>query len=150
MALPAVRERLWGFGRAVSAESLVARPAAVDGIAAVLADARARGLTVGPRGAGQSYGDAALNADAVSLDLTALDRILAWDPASGVARVEPGVTIGRLWQATIADGWWPPVVPGTMRTTIGGAVAMNIHGKNNWTLGPIGDHVRALDLSKIH
>jgi len=146
MPLPAARQRLWGWGRAVSAESWVVRPASVEQVAEAFAEARARGLTVGPRGAGQSYGDAALNDGAVTLDLTALDRILAWDPASGVVRVEPGVSIGRLWRATLADGWWPPVVPGTMRTTLGGGVAMNIHGKNNWRAGPIGDHVRSFDL----
>jgi FAD/FMN-containing dehydrogenase len=146
MILPAARERVWGWGRAVSAESWVARPTAVAQIADVFAAARARRLTVGPRGAGQSYGDASLNDGAISLDLTALDRILAWDPATGVVRAEPGASIRALWRATLADGWWPPVVSGTMRTTLGGGVAMNIHGKNNWKVGPIGDHVRAFDL----
>src|SRR5262249_55056115 len=94
----------------------------------------------------QSYGDAALNGGNVCLDLSGLDRILAWDPARGVARVEPGVTIGQLWRHTIGDGWWPYVVPGTMFASLGGCAAMNIHGKNNWKVGTIGEHILEVEL----
>ena len=48
---------------------------------------------------------------------------------------------------TIADGWWPPVVTGTMEPTIGGALAMNVHGKNNWCRGTMGEHCLELDLT---
>jgi FAD/FMN-containing dehydrogenase len=56
------------------------------------------------------------------------------------------VTVERLWQYVLGDGWWPPVVTGTMRITIGGGAAMNVHGKNAWKMGPIGDHILAFDL----
>jgi decaprenylphospho-beta-D-ribofuranose 2-oxidase len=46
-----------------------------------------------------------------------------------------------LWQRVEPDGWWPPVVSGTMRTTLGGCLSANIHGKNNFKMGPIGEHV---------
>ncbi|MGE5249449.1 MAG: FAD-binding protein, partial [Bacteroidota bacterium] len=36
---------------------------------------------------------------------------------------------------------WPPVVSGTMFTTLGGCLAANVHGKNNFKAGPIGEHV---------
>ncbi len=106
----------------------------------------APGRSVGLRGAGRSYGDASLNAEGISLDLTRMKRILAWDPQTGVISVEPGVTIQQLWQYTIEDGWWPHVVSGTMFPTLGGAAAMNIHGKNNWKVGPIGDHIQEFEI----
>jgi hypothetical protein len=43
------------------------------------------------------------------------------------------VTLKQLWQHVIGDGWWPYVVSGTMFPTVGGAAAMNIHGKNHLT-----------------
>jgi decaprenylphospho-beta-D-ribofuranose 2-oxidase len=145
--MPAERlERVWAWGGASSAMGWVYRPSTIDGIRDVLSLARARGLSVGLRGGGRSYGDASLNAEQIVLDLTRMNRILDWDPAGGVIRVEPGVTIRQLWQYAIEDGWWPPVVPGTMFVTLGGAVGMNIHGKNNWRMGPIGDHVREVEL----
>jgi decaprenylphospho-beta-D-ribofuranose 2-oxidase len=145
--LPAERlERVEGWGMSASALSYVYRPVDADGICAVFDHARRSGRPVGLRGAGRSYGDASLNAEGISLDLTRMRRILAWNPQTGVIRVEPGVTIRDLWQYTIEDGWWPPVVSGTMFPTLGGAAAMNIHGKNNWKVGPIGDHILEFEL----
>ncbi len=145
--LPAERlERVEGWGMSASALSYVYRPVDADGICAVFDHARRSGRPVGLRGAGRSYGDASLNAEGISLDLTRMRRILAWNPQTGVVRVEPGVTIRDLWQYTIEDGWWPAVVSGTMFPTLGGAAAMNIHGKNNWKVGPIGDHILEFEL----
>ncbi len=145
--LPADRfERVPSWGGATSAMSWVYRPTTVDGLCEVLARARAERLSVGLRGAGQSYGDAATNAENVCLDTSRMTRILEWDPSTGRIRVEPGVTIRQLWQYTIEDGWWPPVVSGTMQTSVGGAAAMNIHGKNNWKAGTIGEHVEDFEL----
>src|SRR5690606_7718853 len=98
------------------------------------------------RGAGRSYGDASLNNEQVILDLTRMRRILRWSPKEGIATVEPGVTIQQLWEYTIEDGWWPPVVSGTMFTTYGGIAGMNIHGKNCFQVGTIGDHLQEFDL----
>jgi decaprenylphospho-beta-D-ribofuranose 2-oxidase len=55
--------------------------------------------------------------------------------------VEPGLTLCQLWQTVLPAGWWPPVVSGTMTTTLGGCLGANIHGKNAFRMGPIGEHV---------
>jgi decaprenylphospho-beta-D-ribofuranose 2-oxidase len=93
------------------------------------------------RGAGRSYNDAALNGGGIILDLSAMNKILDWDPSMGLVRCEPGVTLEQLWQRVEPEGWWPPVVSGTMRTTLGGCLSANIHGKNNFRMGTIGEHV---------
>ncbi|MBY0279394.1 FAD-binding oxidoreductase [Candidatus Binatia bacterium] len=141
-----MREILSGWGRALAGACRVFRPSTEDGVRAVLDLARRTDASVGLRGAGQSYGDASLNTAQVVLDVSRMTRILSWDPGRGVIRVEPGVTIRQLWQYVLEDGWWPPVVPGTSHVSLGGAVAMNVHGKNNWKSGPIGDHVREIVL----
>ena len=134
----------WGMNR--SSLAFVHRPTTVERARQVLVAATEQGVTVAPRGAGCSYGDASLNAENVVLDMTRMNRILAWDPNSGRIAVEPGVTVRQLWQFCIEDGWWPPVVPGTMAVTIGGGAGMNYHGKNNFKVGPIGDHIIEFDL----
>ena len=88
-----------------------------------------------------------MNAEGVVLDLTRMNRILDWNPDTGVISVEPGVTIQQLWQYTIEDGWWPAVVPGTMYPTMGGCAGMDIHGKNNFKVGPFGDHILDFDIA---
>jgi decaprenylphospho-beta-D-ribofuranose 2-oxidase len=138
-------ERIDAWGRASSVVSYVFRPTTTDGIRRVFDRARRAGVTVGLRGGGYSYGDAPVNAERVTLDLSRMKRILDWDPESGVISVEPGVTIEQLWRYTLGDGWWPAVVPGTMFPTIGGCLGMNVHGKNNVHAGTFGDHVLAFE-----
>ncbi len=134
-------QKLTGFGRAHGSLGYLYRPTHVEQINEIFALARQNGLSIGLRGAGRSYGDAALNSGQIVLDMQRMNRILAWNPETGIIRIEPGVTIQQLWQYTIEDGWWPAVVPGTMAPTIGGCLAMNVHGKNNYRAGTFGDHV---------
>lgn len=139
-------EVLQGYGMRDKARCRVVRPRTADEIAAMFAATSAAGETVGLRGSGCSYGDAALNGGHVVLDLSQMNRILAWNPEVGEITVEPGVTIEKIWRNTLADGWWPPVVPGTMAVSVGGGAAANIHGKNNWRDGSFGEHILRFDL----
>jgi len=129
------------FGHSLRIQSYVLRPTRPEEIATAFHLARQHGLTVTARGAGRSYNDAALNGGGIVLDLSGMNRLLKWDPSSGELVAEPGVTLQQLWQQVEPDGWWPPVVSGTMFTTLGGCLAANIHGKNNFKMGPIGEHV---------
>lgn len=139
-------ERVEGFGRAVGAAGYVYRPSTLEALAATLGQAVREDRPVVLRGAGRSYGDAALGAEAVVLSLERMRRILAWDPATGIMDVEPGVSVRDAWRYALGDGWWPAVVPGTMMPTLAGCLAMNVHGKNNWARGTVGDACRELDL----
>jgi len=82
-----------------------------------------------------------VNAEQILLELTRMTRILDWNPETGKLTVEPGVTIRDIWRYIIGDGWWLPVVPGTAFPTIGGALGMNLHGKNQYKAGTLGEHV---------
>ncbi len=134
-------ERVDAWGMASHTMGYVFRPSTPEGLADVFDLARQTGQTVALRGGGNSYGDAFSNAEGIVLDLTRLTRILGWNPETGVIRLEPGVTIWQLWQYILEDGWWPPVVTGTAKTTVGGNAAMNTHGKNGWRMGTFGDHI---------
>lgn len=133
---------LENFGHSLRAPAYVYRPTSKDEIAEVFKTAKQKGLKVTARGAGRSYNDAALNSAGIVMDLTGMNKILAWNPETGLITAEPGVTLEKLWQVVLPDGWWPPVVSGTMTTTLGGCLGMNIHGKNNFKMGPIGEHVQ--------
>jgi FAD/FMN-containing dehydrogenase len=103
--------------------------------------AKKLGLTVTARGTGISYNNVSLNGGGIVLDMTGMNQILECDPTSGLVRCEPGVTLEGLWKRVEPAGWWPPVVSGTMKTTLGGCLSANIHGKNNFQKGTIGEHV---------
>lgn len=147
LPLPAERlEEVPAWGGACKAMGYVYRPSTIDGLRKVFDLARRSGHSVGLRGAGNSYGDATLNSESITLDLRRMNRILEWNPQTGRIQVEPGVTIAQLWQYVLEDGWWPTVVPGTSKPTIGGCAGMNIHGKNAWKVGTIGDHILEFEL----
>ena len=135
-----------GFGGSLRSLSRSVAPATVDELAAVFVAARAEGLQVSFRGAGRSYGDASLNTGGLSVDGRAMRRILSFDRERGILEAEGGVSIAEVWRHTLPQGWWPAVVPGTMFPTLAGSVAMNIHGKNCFKVGPFGNHVLELDL----
>lgn len=132
---------LGNFGRSLNAPAYHFQPKEGAEIAQVFELAKKYGLTIAPRGAGRSYNDAAINGGGIVLDLSLLTAILAWDAQTGIIRAEPGLTLELLWQKVLPDGWWSPVVSGTMKTTLGGCLGMNIHGKNNFKMGTIGEHV---------
>lgn len=132
---------LENFGHSLQAQAYLYSPTRADQIADLFHQARKSGQTITLRGAGRSYNDAALNGGGIVLRLQEMNRILEWNPATGTVTAEPGVTLQKLWQQVLPDGWWPPVVSGTMFTTLGGCLGANIHGKNNFKKGTIGEHV---------
>ena len=75
--------QLENFGHSLRAPSYRFRVKSTAEIEDVFRLARQHELTVTARGAGRSYNDAALNGGGIMLDLSALNQILEWDPASG-------------------------------------------------------------------
>lgn len=132
---------LGNFGRSLNVPAYYFQAKSTDELAQVFTLAKENGLRIAPRGAGRSYNDAAVSGGGIVLDLSLLTAILSWDAETGIIRAEPGLTLEKLWQHVLPDGWWPPVVSGTMKTTLGGCLGMNIHGKNNFKMGTIGEHV---------
>ena len=139
-------EYVEGWGMAVGGRARVLRPRSVDEIAQSMQIARADGVSLGLRGTGCSYGDASVNADGHVLDVSQMDRVLDWNPETGIIDLEAGVTLEKLWKHILPDGWWPKVVSGTMFPTVAGTSAMNIHGKNNFKVGTFGDNVIDFDI----
>jgi decaprenylphospho-beta-D-ribofuranose 2-oxidase len=84
--------------------------------------------------------------EAVAVDISRMNQILSWDRSTGVMEAQGGVTIEQVWRHALVDGWWPPVVSGTMYPTLAGALGMNIHGKNNPQAGTLGEHVQEISV----
>lgn len=97
-------------------------------------------------GNGRSYGDSCLPAGGALVDMRGLNRILAFDPGSGLLRAEAGVLLSDILAFVIPQGWFLPVTPGTQLVTLGGALANDVHGKNHHRAGTLGRHVTAFEL----
>ncbi|MEZ5316869.1 MAG: FAD-binding oxidoreductase [Vicinamibacterales bacterium] len=100
------------------------------------------------RGLARSYGDSSLPPPShpVVAGSVLADRLLAFDPATGLLRAEAGYALQDLIRTFLPRGWFTPVTPGTQYVTLGGMVAADVHGKNHHRDGTIGQHVRSLRL----
>ncbi len=98
-----------------------------------------------PRGLGRSYGDSALNPSGVILD-ERLNRLIGFDPATGVVECEAGTSLADLIAVFLPRGFFLPVTPGTKFVTVGGAIAADVHGKNHHRDGSFGNYVEKFTL----
>lgn len=103
-------------------------------------------VPLAPRGAGLNYCLASGGAGARSLDATAFNRIVAFDPATGRVVVEAGIRLGDLYRFTVPRGWLLPIMPGHPSITVGGCIGADIHGKNHCREGTFSNVVRSLTL----
>ena len=130
-----------GWGRVHRATGPLARPERASDLKAIIAEEPAPAI-----GMRRSYGDAGLVDDGIAIDMTRLDRVLEFDADTGVIHVEAGAQIGNLLAAFAPRGWLPPVMPGTGFATVGGGIAMDVHGKNHHHAGSFGQHILELTL----
>ena len=130
-----------GWGRALTASGQLARPERQSALAELVVDTPAPAI-----GNCRSYGDACLNDGGHAIDMTRLDRFLAFDAKTGVLTVEAGLSLGEIARLMAPRGWLPAVMPGTGFATVGGAIANDVHGKNHHGAGSFGQHVKAVTL----
>jgi FAD/FMN-containing dehydrogenase len=99
-----------------------------------------------PVGMGRSYGDSCLLKDGNLVLTTAMNRLLDFDPATGILTAEAGITLAQILDFCVPRGFFLPVSPGTKYVTLGGAIANDIHGKNHHVAGTFGNHVTQFEL----
>lgn len=80
------------------------------------------------------------------LSTRGLDRLLHFDPTTGLLRCESGVTLDQILKFSVPRGWFLPVTPGTKYVSVGGAIANDVHGKNHHVAGSFGNHVPRFEL----
>jgi len=97
-------------------------------------------------GLGRSYGDVCLLDGGTLLPTTAMNRLLAFDQATGLLTAESGLSLAQILDFAVPRGWFLPVSPGTKYVTLGGAIANDIHGKNHEAAASFGNHVPAFEL----
>ncbi|MHC3469210.1 FAD-binding and (Fe-S)-binding domain-containing protein [Streptomyces sp. 7R007] len=123
----------------------VVTPRDADDVAAVLEVCRTRGVPVVARGGGTSIAGQATGTGVV-LDFTRhMNRLLALDPGSRTAVVQPGLVLDRLQEAAAPHGLRFGPDPSTHgRCTLGGMIGNNSCGAHSVAWGTTADSVREL------
>jgi FAD/FMN-containing dehydrogenase len=137
--LTAVEQNLAGWSRNPVSRSSVYRPEHRPEVATLLRDLA--GQRVVARGRGTAYGDAALNDRATVIHTVRLTRFLEFDVEAGRITCEAGVPLRAIAELAIPRGWFLAVTPGTWKSTVGGCLACDVHGKNHHVAGSFSAHV---------
>lgn len=135
------------WGRVLSVPHEVAKPAFPNEIDGLLSRTNGRETTL-PVGLRRSYGDSIVNAHGRLIDMTRLDRFIAFDREAGIIRCDAGVSLSDLLDVIVPAGWFLPTTPGTRFVTLGGAIANDVHGKNHHSAGSFGCSVRSIVLQR--
>jgi decaprenylphospho-beta-D-ribofuranose 2-oxidase len=98
------------------------------------------------RGGGYAYSAASFGGGSCAIEMTAFNRLLAFDPEALTLKVEAGATLIDVFQWAMTKDLQIPVIPGYPLITIGGCIAADVHGKNPWRDGTFGDWVRAITI----
>ncbi len=135
-----------GFDRRPPAAVVV--PGTAEEVSAVVLAARDAGVSVVPRGAGTGLaGGTIACADAIVVSTSRLRRILAIDPDSRAALVEPGVVNLDLQDAVRPHGLFFAPDPSSQRcSTIGGNIGNNAGGPHALRYGSVVDHVLGVEM----
>jgi FAD/FMN-containing dehydrogenase len=95
------------------------------------------------RGNGRCYGGAGLGSSIFST--LKLNKFLDFDREAGIMACEAGVLLSDILEVIVPQGFFLYVTPGTQFITVGGAIASDVHGKNQHLEGCFSDYV--LDFS---
>ncbi len=129
MTAAAANDFLAGWGRYKPEQCVILRPERHAELTALLDSPGHRPRIA--RGLGRSYGDAAVNGHGAVVDMSRMNRMLAFDAEQGILECEGGVSLAEILEVFVPRGFFLPVTPGTKFVTVAGAIANDVHGKNH-------------------
>lgn len=133
------------YDRAVRPDA-VAYPTTTETVASIMRFANEHRIPVTPVAVNSSLeGHTVPLHGGISLDLTRMDRILAFAPDDLLVVVQPGVTYPRVNDHTRRSGLFFPVDPGA-HASIGGMIGTNASGTAAVRYGVTADYVLALEI----
>ena len=97
-------------------------------------------------GAGLSFASPQFGEDVTSIDHTAFTRVLSYEEDTGIVEVESGATMAHIYNFLIDKGRYIVTQPGYPSITIGGCIAVDVHGKNQMRDGNCTAQVASLKL----
>jgi cytokinin dehydrogenase len=142
---PLVSECSEDFGHIVRRRpSAVVRPASAEDIVRTIRFARAHGVEVAVRGQGHSTYGQPLVAGGLVIHMRGMDAIEA--VRAGAADVQAGARWNQLLEATLQDGWTPPVLTDYLELTVGGTLSVGGVGGTSHARGFQVDNVTELEV----
>jgi len=98
------------------------------------------------QGAGISYVAASFGGDGPTIGMGHFNRILDFDPENGWVLAEAGISLEKLYNFLSGKGFYFEVQPGHPQISLGGCIAANVQGKNQYREGNFKSRVHELEL----
>ena len=139
----AVRQVMTGFGRIGGSQAAVVGLPGMGRLQELIAARPPAGVIA--RGAGLSYGDAALNRDGLVVTPVSTASVNL-DADRQTVTATASTTFAEILSRVVPAGFILPVLPGTRHLTVGGAIAADVHGKNHRQAGSLSAWVERVEL----
>ena len=97
-----------------------------------------------PRGLGRSYGDSSLADNVISLKN--YKKFYNLDEDEGIIECSSNYSLDELIKIILKKGWFFNITPGSKFVTVGGAIASDVHGKNQHLDGSFSDYLISLKI----
>lgn len=103
------------------------------------------------RGGGQSYGDSSFNfTDSVWINKSQVRPMIDFSAGAPSLAISANAQVGPLSEQLSKEGLFLEVVPGAYSATIGGCIAADVHGKNDYWYGSFGYSVLEMEVLDHH
>ncbi len=99
-----------------------------------------------PQGSGLSLAGAGFGPRGTVVGMGHFNRILEFDPKTRTIHAEAGITLTKLFDFLTPRGFVVAVQPGYPDISLGGCIAGNVHGKNQYKAGCFVDLVKEITL----
>lgn len=133
---------LSNFSRAIFSQSSCIRPDNEHELSDYIAHHHPQSILV--RGAGLSYNDSCFNTNGLIIENQRFKHLISFDAHTGIVVCQGGVPLNDLF--LLHEDFIPAVIPGTVHATVAGAIAHDVHGKNNHHAGSFGHHILWIEL----
>jgi hypothetical protein len=82
----------------------------------------------------------------ISLDIKGLDKIIDFNPETGVLIAQAGVLTTDVISLTMPFGWYLCGLSGSLHNTLAGDISNNVNGKDSWKYGNFGLNVISMKI----
>ena len=136
------KKKLSNFAHNSTVESVCVRPETEQQLDILSQHSKKEGILI--RGHGLSYNDSCLSSTGLTILSERFNHFISFDKNSGIVICQPAVRIKELFE--LDPNWFPAIVPGTVNASVGGAIAHDVHGKNQYHAGNFSEQVLWIDL----
>ena len=135
------------LGRIQVRPRAVILPLSTTEVAEVTKFANNQNIPIIPRGANTGLTGATIPVKgSIVVDLSALNRIIAFDEDTLTITVEPGVLLEQLQSFVEEKGYFYPPDPGEKKASIGGNISTNAGGMRAVKYGVTRDYVKSIEV----